>query len=324
MGAGETMTTNQPRAIRRTAMTLAAALLLVGIGRATADAKATLRWKFKEGEVLHYSMDQNTVSTGQDPEGHEVKQTYGLIMDMTWAIKAVDPSGSASMALSIDRVRTSMTAPFGKFTADSKDFGNIADSKGAINAPGPAAPLFKILVGAEFSARMSPRGELTEIKLSDKLLATLKNDADATLAQGPFSEAGLKNIIAQMVMPLAEAGVDSGETWKRSLAVPAGPEGQTRKIEQTFTYKGQDPAAAGLEVVEYTTRLEPPKADPNVPVTYKKETQVGKFDFDNASGRVVKSTAEEEIEVSIAVQGKEIPQKVLISRVLTLSKDKAP
>jgi Family of unknown function (DUF6263) len=320
------MTTNRLRAIRRAALALSMAILLAGLGHpiATAAEKVALRWKFKEGEVIRYSMDQTTAQTSQDPEGREIKQNFGLILDMSWKVKSVDASGVASLTQTVDRVRTTLSAPGGlKFSFDSKDLGNITDSKGAANVPGAAGPMFKILLGAEFSSKMSPRGELTDIKLSDKLMATLKADNDPAAAQGPFSEVGLKNILAQMVLPLAETSVDVGDTWKRALAIPAGPDGQTRQIEQTFTYKGHDHASS-LPTIEFTSKLDPPKADPNVPVTFKKETETGRIEFDNALGRVAKSTVVEDVEVSVAIQGKEIPQKVQTTWVLTLSKDKTP
>ena len=307
------MTTNRPLSIRRGSLALV--LLLVGLGSATVSAKTVLRWKFRPGDVLHYSIDQTTVSTGQDPEGREMKQTLGLILDMTWTIKSVDTSGVATMTQTIDRVRTSATLPFGKFSFDSKEVGD---------AGSVAGPLFKMLVGAEFTSKMSPLGEVTDIKLSDKLLATLRGDNEPAGAQGQFSEAGLKNMLAQMVIPLSEAGVDVGESWSRKMAIPSGPDGQTRQIDQTFTYKGPDPANGGLEAIDFTTKFEPPKPDPNLPVTLKKETAAGRYDFDNAAGRIARSNVVEEVEVAISLQGKEVPQKVDTTRALTLSKDKAP
>jgi hypothetical protein len=229
----------------------------------------------------------------------------------------------ATITQTIDRVRTSAASPLGKFSQDSKDLGDLTDPKGFASA-GAAGPLFKVLVGAEFFSKMNPQGEVTEVKLSDKLLANIKPDNDPAGAQGAFSEAGMKNIIMQMVTPVAAGGVDLGETWKRLMVVPAGPDGQTRQVEQTFTYKGPVAASAGLEAIEFTSRFDPPKADPNVPVSVKKETQTGRVEFDNIAGRVVKSTVAEDVELSITIQGKEVQQKSETSRVLTLSKDKAP
>jgi len=311
------MTTNKPRAIRRTSLALLAiATMLIGPGWAASPEKTTLRWKFKAGDVLHYSMDQTTVSIGQDPGGRELKQTLGLIMDLTWTVKSVDAaSGLATMTQTIDRVRASAASPFGKFSFDSKEAGDAASAAG---------PLFKMLVGAEFTSKLSPRGELSDIKLSDKLLAILRGDNEPAGAQGQFSEEGLKNMLSQMVFPLPEAAVNAGKTWQRKLAIPSGPDGQTRQIEQTFTYKGADAGSTGVEVIDFANKYEPPKPDPNIPVTLKKETATGHFGFDNASGRIARSNVVENVEMSIILDGKEVPQKIETTRVLTLSKDKAP
>jgi hypothetical protein len=300
---------------RRVARTLALALLVAGFGSSTAFAqsKTLLRWKFKPGETLAYTMASTTVTTGQDPTGREMKRTIELTLDMTWAIKGVDASGLASLTQTIDRVRISMSSPGSKISADSKEAGDGESLFG---------PMFKLLVGAEFYSKMNPRGELTEIKLSDKLLANL-NEAEGG-PKGQFSEEGLKNILMQMVVPLPEAGVASGENWVRKLTIPTNVDGQNRPIEQIFTFRGPDPAATGLEAIDYTTRMEPLKLDPRTPVVYKKETADGRFDFDNVSGRIVKSNSQEVMEFTMTMQGKEFPQKVETSRILTLSKDKAP
>ncbi len=79
-----------------------------------------------------------------------------------------------------------------------------------------------------------------------------------------------------------------------------------------------------LEAIDFATKFEPLKPDPAVPVTLKKETATGRYDFDNDAGRIARSNVVEEVEVSISLQGKEVPQKVDTTRVLTLSKDKAP
>ena len=311
------MTTGRTRIGRSAALTLAAMLLLVGPGKATANeavAKTTLRWKFKPGQVIRYSMGQRTVTTGQDPEGREVKQDVDLILDMTWTIKAVDASGVASITETIDRVRTTMTAAFGKFSFDSKEAGNAA---------GPAGPMVNLLVGAEFTLKMNPRGEVSDVTLSDKLLAALKKQDGQAGPASQFSEVGLKNVVEQMVTPLAEGGVDAGETWKRTLAVPVGADGQTRRAEQTFIYKGPDPTSSRIDAIEFSTKLGPLKPDPNVPITFKKETQTGKIEFDNAAGQVVRSTVEEEVEFSVTIQGKEIPQKARTTRTFSLAKDQA-
>ncbi len=124
--------------------------LLVGLLGAHLGATAaptTLRWKFKPGEVFRYESAQSTVSKFRDPSGQEVGQTLTLTMDLTWTVKEVDPQGEASLTQTIDRIRTTATMPYGKFAIDSKD---------GLDAAGPAGPLFKMLVGAEFTFKMNP------------------------------------------------------------------------------------------------------------------------------------------------------------------------
>jgi hypothetical protein len=306
------MTTNKSITPRRCLLPLALVVLLVGLGSTTSLAKELLRWKFKEGDVFHYSLEQTALSTGKDPSGLEVKTTNSLIMDMTWKVKSVDASGVATLTQTIDRMRTSASSPLGKFSSDSKEAGDST------------SPLFKMLIGAEFTSKMKPSGEQTELALPEKLLAALKSNSDPAVSMGQLSEAALKNNFAQLVFPLAESAVGPGETWQRKMAIPAGPDGQTRQIEQTFTDKGPNSAAAGLETIEFTTKFEPHKADPNIPVTFKSESVTGRIDFDNSAGRLAKSNVVEDVELSVSFEGKELPTRVVTTRILTLAKDKSP
>ncbi len=310
-------TTQQKFAARRVAPALVLGFVLLGLGASTAQAqgKTTLRWKLNPGETLAYAMEQTTVTSGQDPTGREVKRTISLILDMTWTIKSVAPSGVATLTQTIDRVRIGVTTPGSKISADSKELGDGESLFG---------PIFKILVGAEFVSKMNPRGELSEIKLSDKLLANLNASNDGGGPKGQFSEEGLKNMLTQMVTPLPEAGVTVGETWTRKLQIPTDVAGQTRGIEQIFTYKGPETGTPNLDAIDFTAKMEPLKVDPSLALVYKKEETSGRIDFNNASGRIAKSNTSEIVEVSRTMQGKELPQKVEITRILTLSKDKSP
>jgi hypothetical protein len=301
----------------RIAATLVMALMLVGSGsdQAWASAKETLRWKFKAGETLHYSMETTTVSTGKDPAGRETKRSFKLITDMSWTTRSVDPSGVATLVQTIDRIRVTVNTPGSTISSDSKEAGE---------GEGIFGPMFKILVGAEFHSKMNPRGELVEIKLADKLLATLNEANEGGGPRGQFSEDGLKNILAQMVLPLPEKSVAPGETWDRKMTIPTDVEGQTRQIEQIFTDKGPEAGSPELETIDFTTKMEPLKPDPKIPVVYKSETATGRFEFDNASGRIARSNSHEIVEVVVTYQGRESPQKRETTRVLTLSKDKAP
>lgn len=303
------MTKTSPRTAARAA--LVALAIVSTLGASVAGAGTTLRWKFKEGEALRYQTDQKTTTKGKDPDGKEITQGLTLTVDLSWAVKAVDPSGLATITQTVDRIRTTASLPFGKVSFDSKESGD---------ASGPAGPLFKMLVGAEIGFKMNPRGEMSDFKLSDKLQATLKGGDEPAGAQGQFSEAGLKNMLVLMGIVLPEGTIDPLGTWSRKLAIPSGPDGQTREVEQTFTDRGPDPASPGKpEAIDLATRFEPIKPDPNVPITIKSEQARGRYLFDNAAGRIESSTITQNVEVVGQVEGKDLAMTTETVTTMTLA-----
>lgn len=302
---------------RATTIRLACLGLVLGLlGAAPAGAAGTtLRWRFKPGEVLRYESAQVTETKVKDPGGAEVGTTLTLTMDLTWTVKEVDPQGVAAITQTIDRIRTSAKFPNGQFAFDSRNGGDAA---------GPAGPLFRMLVGAEFSFKMNPQGELSDIKLADKLLATLKGDDQPAGAQGQFSEAGLKNMLVQMGAVLPAREISPGDTWGRKLDIPAGPNGETRSIEQSYTLGKPEAGAKPREAIDMTTKFAPPAADPNVPVTIKSQEATGRFLFDAAAGRIDSSKVVERVDLTGQIQGKEIAQSNETTTSMTLQGDKAP
>ncbi len=317
-----------PRSTARSG--LAALAILIGLGAGMAQARTTLRWKFKPGDVLHYQTVQATVTTIQDLNGKPVQQSLALTIDLTWTVKSVDDAGRASVSETIERMRTSATMPYvGKLSDDSKD----------AEASGPIGSLFKFLVGSEFAFTITPRGEIGDVKLPEKLLAALKAPDEPAPAAGGrpaegggmkmmlmqlgITEEGMKNMLNQMTLVVPEEALEVGGKWDRKLPAPAGPEGASRMIDQTFIYRGADVAGKG-EGVDLTTKFEPLKPDPNVPVTIKSEEASGRYSFDNAAGRITTSTLTQKIEARVQAEGKEVPQSIETVTTMTLTKDKAP
>jgi hypothetical protein len=306
------MTTTSPLATLRAS--LAAALIVSTIAAGSEAAATTLRWKFKAGDTLRYQMVQTQSMTTRikDPAPQEFKQGFTLTIDQVWTIKSVDDAGVASMTQTIDRIRTTAELPIGKVTYDSKE----AKDSGSL-----AGPLFRMLVGAEFTFKMDGKGEISDIKLPEKMLATLRGDQEPAGAQGQFSEAGLKNMIAQMGLLLPGGPVEPGATWSRKASIPSGPDGQTRGVEQSFTYRGPEAVGGGkMEAIDLTIKFEPVKSDPEVPVTIKSQESRGHFAFDGEAGRIETSTVTEKVELAGSIMGKEINQAGETTTVMTLTK----
>jgi Family of unknown function (DUF6263) len=308
------MTTTSPLADLRATLAVALILSTIAAGAGAEAAATTLRWKFKAGDSIRYQLVQTQSMTTRvkEPAPQEFKQAFTLTLDQVWTVKSVDASGVASMTQTIERIRTTADLPIGKVTYDSKE----SKDSGSL-----AGPLFKMLVGAEFAFKMDGKGEISDITLPEKILATLRSDKEPAGAQGQFSEAGLKNMIAQMGLLLPAGPVEPGATWSRKVPIPAGPDGQTRGVEQAFTYPGPETNGGGkLEAIDLTIKFDPLKADPEVPVSIKTQESRGHFTFDNGAGRIETSSVTEKVELAGTIMGQAINQTGESTTVLTLIK----
>src|SRR5437868_6154739 len=59
-----------------------------------------LRWKFTPGEVVRYTMVQET-SQEMKGQGQEVKTSLNQTVDLHWSVKSVSPKGVADMTQTI-------------------------------------------------------------------------------------------------------------------------------------------------------------------------------------------------------------------------------
>jgi len=282
-------------------------LAVLGAGAAPAGA-TTLRWKFKAGESLHYAMDQKTVTTVNFKVGEEkkeIKTTLTQTIDMTWSVKAVDSQGTADVTQSFDRLRTKITSMFGSFEYDSKA---EKDPEGPIAAG--IVPLLKALVGAQFSFRMNPQGELSDVTIPESVSKAL-SAAGAGLpgggGSGPFSAEGLKNMIVESSLALPKGDLAPGTTWTRQTKAPTPPLG-TLLLDKTYRYEGPEPGGQAEKIGLVTKIQLQPAAESQMKLTIKSQEGQGTFDFDNNAGRVTNSHVTEKIVMLISIMNNDIDQ----------------
>jgi hypothetical protein len=268
------------------------------------EARAvTLRWKFKPGQTLRYTMDQKSVTTAKLPGGQEIKSTLSQSIEMTWAVKSVDESGRAELTQTINRIRDQVEAPVGSYTFDSKE---TKEPEGLIAAA--RVPLFKALVDAPIAFTMNPQGEPADVRLPEKVAQTLRDLGPAGAGGGAlFSEDGIREMIAQASLVVPTTDLTEGKTWSRQTknAAPIG----TVIVDSTYRFDG---AAAGgprdvVRIVQ-TTKLEvqPPaeaagNASPAGPKIRSQKSQ-GTYTFDNGAGHLVDASASEQMEVGFTVK----------------------
>jgi hypothetical protein len=260
------------------------------------EARAsTLRWKFQPGETLHYVMDQKTVTTAT-AEGRDIKTTLSQTIYWDWSVKAVGSDGVADLIQKITRIRTRIDSPFGALEFDSKD-----GKEPSVPGASAIVPLIKALVGAEFSFKMSPMGELSDVKVPQQVSAVIR-DAGAE-GRGPtmFTEDGLKNMIKESSLGLPKEDLAEGKGWTKQTSVPS-PIG-TMSLDKTFTYRGPDPQAGrGMEKITLQTRVDiQPAKELGVDVKIDSQEGIGRFLFNNVAGRVTESSVTEKIKTILTV-----------------------
>jgi Family of unknown function (DUF6263) len=277
----------------------------------------TLRWKFKPGETLRYTMVQE-ISQGMKAMGKEIESSIKQTIDLHWSVKSINSEGVAELSQTIDRIRTKVEAPGSSFDYDSQG-GKEPEAQNA----SPLIALLKAQVGAEFEFKMSGRGELSDIKVPAKLLESLRQSGPLANAGGMFSEDGLKNMISQSSLMLPEEALEKGKSWTHQGKVPLPMLG-TMVIDKTYTFEGPSLKEAGLDQVILDTKVSlQPAADSNVAVKITAQKGTGEFAFDPQAGRVVSSRVNDKLQMSLSVMGQELEQSTNTLTTMVLAKDGA-
>ena len=218
---------------RRASLGFITAILFGHFCDASAQAQTTLRWKFKQGEKLHYSMDQKMLMK-MSVMGMDIEIKNTQTMDMTWAVLDVSEGGQAKMTQTIDRIRMKMDSPMFALEYDSKEGKEIEGPFGQI-----LGPLFTALVGADIELTMSGQGEASDLKLPEKLVKAMQSNPALAQMGGMFTEEGLKNMMRQGGASLKKEAVSKGDTWNQKMEMKMGFIG-TMKTNMDFTYLGPD------------------------------------------------------------------------------------
>lgn len=261
---------------------------------AKSSAQQSLRWKFKAGDELHYTMVQKMDVT-MTVAGQKISTPMTQVFDMTWQVQDVQPDGAAAIAQKVDSIVFKMDAPFGKMEYDSKAGKKLEGLMAAMNAP------FDALLKAGATMTMSPRGEVSKLEVPEELKKTL-----AAGGQG-LSEDSIKQMSDVGILP--DGPVEIGATWNHQADVKMPMVG-TMKIDATYTYKGpEDRDGKKLQRIDMAMKmtLEP---DPNAQAAPNLKSQEGSGEiyFDNEKGQIAESTTKQKMVLEVKVQNQAIEQ----------------
>ncbi len=282
--------------ISRARFALAAAIALVAPAARGAEP---LKWAPKPGESLKYTLSQ-VLDTKISGQGQEFSNKSELELGLTWRVNSVAADGTIDLALTIDRARTKIVAPGIVLNFDSQD-------KKTAEAPANQiwSKAYEAILGKPYAIKLSPRGEVVAVKLPDGASTAL---ADSPLAAGAdsgsfFSEAGVKNFLAQLLPKLPKDPVDKGSTWDSELTLPSGPVKLLFKTKYTLTDAAP---VATIDATLDTTVTAAPEAKITVKVT--KQSGSAKFAFDQAAGRLDSSTIKQSAEMTLSDGNAEVAQ----------------
>src|SRR5262245_5841863 len=134
-----------------------------------AQAQVTLRYKFKEGEKLDYTMEQK-MKMAQSVGGMNINSEINQSMELSWSVQGVDSKGTATIKAVIGRMKMALDTPMGKVEVDSNNKQEPDDPIGKMLQPAVAA-----MAGLEMTYKMDTTGDISDMNIPEKFLAKLKN-----------------------------------------------------------------------------------------------------------------------------------------------------
>lgn len=243
-----------------------------------------LRWKLKPGEAMQVSFNQN-MQMSTDMGGSAVKTVANMGMSMRWDINDLDARGVYDIGQSIERVTMAMDVPGGHNLA--YDSAQPGEPQGITKA---LAASVDPLIGIDFTHKMSTRGEIVDVVLSEKSKASLANTPAAGQIQQIFSKDGLRSLLHQAATVLPENAIQPGHTWK-GTSVTKSPVGNM-VMDMNYVYRGTEQVdGRPLERidVDVTVRFGEDKSPMGLKVDIAKQNNKGTMYFDAAKGRFTKT-----------------------------------
>lgn len=251
---------------------------------ASESAKASLRWKLREGDQLRLQVTQTT-KTETSVMGKATAMSIDTGLEMMWRVDNVERDGTMRMTLSFDRVKMK--------TTDTDGQAVVYDSSSA-EAPLPLvrnmARDIRPLLSSRFAVAMSNRGEILEVTRREESDGQATKGPNASPWKGLMTKDGINQTLRQILGLLPEAPVAEGDKWASTYDVDS-PLGKIRianslTCDGTILRNGRPYAKIAM-----VARVAPQKEaeTPDTPAIPTSEKYVGVFYFDNVAGRLVHS-----------------------------------
>jgi Family of unknown function (DUF6263) len=311
--------------VRRPRMQGFALALVLILMASAARADTTLKWKFKQGDVLNYVMS-NSSEQKMDVQGQVFEIGMKMVFDLTWTVKSVAADGTAEMQQTVDRVQVKMTSPFANMDYDSKS---------STKPEGPIweqmEPMMTAMLGQTFSMKVSPAGKVTDIKLPEKLAKHFADQKSGGAGgggrrglgglMGGFSESGVKEMIQKAVLPLPEKPVAANAKWNQTFE-NVMPGAGKQKTDVIYSYSGSE-QQEGKSLEKITSKIQltfEPAENSQVDVEITEQDGSATVYFDTAAGRTVKAIGKQKMKMEIAAPNREMTREVTETNTIRMGK----
>jgi hypothetical protein len=260
-----------------------------------ASAQSVLRWKFHPGEQLHYTRTRDQTSA-KTVAGVRTQDMIQATTDMTLVVAEVADDHSAQMKLLIDRIRYRRKSNAGETHYDSST--DVApagtDAKFAAN--------LKELLGSEFLFHMSPRGEISGIRVGER---SPKQPGATPKPTSSNTASSVRNLLPYFRLP--EEAVAPGMTWPEQTEY-LEPNLGLRRVDLTYQYVRQELySGRPVEKITFTSDVRftgLPRG--KVIVDLKQNESRGTVYFDKAAGRLVMKEQKEKLSLTLLEESRRI------------------
>jgi hypothetical protein len=289
-----------------------AAIAAIAITASNASAAGTtLKWSIKSGETLKYSFIQTSAIKAMTSKNQEIDSKIELNVDMSWTGKSVAADGTTEVTMLVDRVRVRVEQDGQPIAFDSKD-----KKSGEAPETQVFAKIYEAVVGAPYTLKLSPEGDVVDVKVPEAVTAEVATSPFAQTADSGslMTPAGLKNMLAQVFPKFPKTPVDAGSTWSTDIPLPAGL--VNMKVKTDYTVGELAPTAKVSAKIDVAISTSAPK----VTITLNSQSGTAKFGFDATAGHMIESTIRQSYDMTLTAGDEMVKQSVTINLALKLVK----
>jgi hypothetical protein len=269
------------------------AIALSAACASAAHAQTAMSYRFKEGDKLHYLLEQKTNST-MSLAGTDIVMKVNATLSMAWHVVEVQSNGSAYVKVKVTHSKMTMESLLGNVVVDSKDKDLPNDVAGKM-----LGQMNKAIASMEITGTMLPTGEMKDVKISDETAKAMKAVPGASDLGDLAHPDNFRDMISGIVFPTGT--VSKGKSWthKTEITAPAG------KIMADNVYTFDETIQQGGVALEKIS-LKPEikiQGNPKATMKVKSIKATGYTLFDNKAGRVVESSLNQTKTGSVSVMG---------------------